>query len=106
MGGLGGLGYADQPWNESDDAGRLLGGDSDRAGSSRAGAATHRYSEARAHNQPWRRVREMLLAMQKEYLIELGDAVVAVKDAGGRVKLNPLFQPVPHSTVSGMFWAR
>jgi len=26
-------------------------------------------------------VREMLLAMQKEYLIELGDAVVAVKDA-------------------------
>ena len=33
-------------------------------------------------------VREMLLAMQKEYLIELGDAVVAVKDANGRVKLN------------------
>ena len=28
-------------------------------------------------------VRELLLAMEKEYLIELGDAVVAVKDAGG-----------------------
>ena len=31
-------------------------------------------------------VRTLLLAMQKEYLIELGDAVVAVKDANGRVK--------------------
>jgi uncharacterized membrane protein len=49
-------------------------------------------------------VREMLLAMQKEYLIELGDAVVAVKDEGGRIKLSQLLQPVPHSTVSGMFW--
>ena len=29
-------------------------------------------------------VRQKLLAMQKEYLIELGDAVVAVKDAEGR----------------------
>jgi uncharacterized membrane protein len=26
--------------------------------------------------------------MQKEYLIELGDAVIAVKDANGNVKLN------------------
>ena len=49
-------------------------------------------------------VREMLLAMQKEYLIELGDAVVAVKDAGGRVKLNQLLQPVTQGAVSGMFW--
>src|SRR5215475_3641727 len=49
-------------------------------------------------------VREMLLAMQKEYLIELGDAVVAVKEADGRVKLNQLFQPVAHGAVSGMLW--
>jgi uncharacterized membrane protein len=49
-------------------------------------------------------VREMLLAMQKEYLIELGDAVVAVKQANGRVKLNQLFQPVAQGAVSGMFW--
>jgi uncharacterized membrane protein len=49
-------------------------------------------------------VREMLLAMQKEYLIELGDAVVAVKQPDGRVKLNQLLQPVRYSTVSGMFW--
>jgi uncharacterized membrane protein len=49
-------------------------------------------------------VREMLLVMQKEYLIELGDAVVAVKDANGRVKLNQLFQPVASGAVSGMLW--
>ena len=49
-------------------------------------------------------VREMLLAMQKKYLIELGDAVVAVKDDRGRVKLNQLFQPVAQGAVSGMLW--
>ena len=56
-------------------------------------------SEAKAEG-----VREMLLAMQKEYLIELGDAVVALKDDHGRVKLNQLFQPVAQSAVSGMLW--
>jgi uncharacterized membrane protein len=56
-------------------------------------------SEAKAEG-----VREMLLAMQKEYLIELGDAVVAVKDDRGRVKLNQLFQPVAQGAVSGMLW--
>jgi len=56
-------------------------------------------SEAKAEG-----VREMLLAMQNEYLIELGDAVVAVKDDRGRVKLNQLFQPVAHGAVSGMLW--
>jgi uncharacterized membrane protein len=30
-------------------------------------------------------VRQKLLAMQKEYLIELGDAVIAVKDAKGNM---------------------
>jgi uncharacterized membrane protein len=39
-------------------------------------------------------VREILLAMQKAYLIELGDAVVAVWDPNGRIKLNQLLQPV------------
>ena len=56
-------------------------------------------SEAKAEG-----VRDMLLAMQKEYLIELGDAVVAVKDDRGRVKLNQLFQPVAHGAVSEMLW--
>ncbi len=49
-------------------------------------------------------VRETLLAMQKDYLIELGDAVVAVKDADGRVKLNQLFQPVAQGAASGALW--
>ena len=35
-------------------------------------------------------VRQKVLAMQKEYLIELGDAVVVVKDPNGHVKLNQL----------------
>ena len=30
-------------------------------------------------------VRQKLLAMQKEYLIELGDAAIAVKDIQGRI---------------------
>jgi uncharacterized membrane protein len=49
-------------------------------------------------------VREMLLAMQKEYLIELEDAVVAVKEANGRVKLNQLCLPVAQAAVSGVLW--
>jgi uncharacterized membrane protein len=49
-------------------------------------------------------VRELLLAMQKEYLIELGDAVVAVKDVNGRLKLNQLLQSVREGAVSGMAW--
>ena len=56
-------------------------------------------SEAKAEG-----VRETLLAMQKEYLIELGDAVVAVKEANGRVKLNQLFQPVAQGAASGALW--
>ena len=42
--------------------------------------------------------------MQKEYLIELGDAVVAVKRPDGSVKLNQLVEPVKSGAVSGMFW--
>jgi uncharacterized membrane protein len=49
-------------------------------------------------------VREMLLAMQKEYLIKLGDAVIAVKKASGRVKLNQLFQPVAQGAASSPLW--
>jgi uncharacterized membrane protein len=49
-------------------------------------------------------VRKKLLGMQKEYLIELGDAVVAVKQPDGHVKLNQLFQPVAAGAVSGALW--
>ena len=31
--------------------------------------------------------------MQKDYLIELGDAVIAIKQPNGRVKLNQIFIP-------------
>ena len=49
-------------------------------------------------------VRDKVLEMQKEYLIELGDAVVAVKDANGRIKLNQLINPVSAGAWSGALW--
>ncbi len=49
-------------------------------------------------------VRSMLLGMQKEYLIELGDAVVAVKQPDGNVKLNQIMQPVKTGALSGALW--
>jgi uncharacterized membrane protein len=49
-------------------------------------------------------VRQKLFTMQKEYLIELGDAVVAVKTPDGAVKLNQLFSTTALGGVSGAFW--
>ena len=49
-------------------------------------------------------VRQTLLGMQKDYLIELGDAVIATKCDAGQVKLNQLYQPVKAGAVSGLFW--
>src|SRR5580704_10126921 len=49
-------------------------------------------------------VRQKLLAMRKEYLIELGDAVIAVKDADGRIKLNQMLNTTAVGAVSGTFW--
>ena len=49
-------------------------------------------------------VRQKLLEMQKEYLLELGDAVVAVKDAQGNIKLNQLINMTTTGAVSGTFW--
>jgi uncharacterized membrane protein len=49
-------------------------------------------------------VRQKLLAMQAEYLIELDDAVVAVTDAQGRIKLNQLINTTKVGAVSGTFW--
>jgi uncharacterized membrane protein len=56
-------------------------------------------SEAKAEE-----VRNKLLDMQKDYLIELGDAVIAVKQPNGGVKLNQLFHPTTTGAVSGTFW--
>ena len=49
-------------------------------------------------------VRQKLLSMQKEYLIELGDAVIAIKDDQGRIKLNQLLNTTTAGAVSGSFW--
>jgi uncharacterized membrane protein len=56
-------------------------------------------SEAQAEE-----ARQKLFALQREYLIELGDAVVAVKDADGDIKLNQTFKPVAAGAVSGALW--
>jgi uncharacterized membrane protein len=49
-------------------------------------------------------VRLMLWKMQKEYLIDLEDAVVAVKDEKGKVKLHQAVNLTAAGAVSGGFW--
>lgn len=48
-------------------------------------------------------VRTKILALQKEYLIELEDAVVAVKEDGGRVRLKQVFSTTA-AAASGSLW--
>ncbi len=49
-------------------------------------------------------VRLKLLKMQREYLIDLEDAVVAVKQADGKVKLNQVYDLTSHGAIAGGFW--
>ena len=49
-------------------------------------------------------VRDKILGMQREYLIEVSDAVIATRDENGRVKLNQLVHPAAAGAVSGAFW--
>ena len=56
-------------------------------------------SEARAEE-----MRAKVFALQKEYVIEIGDAVVAVKQGDGQVKLNQLFNTTALGAASGGFW--
>jgi len=49
-------------------------------------------------------VRKKLLDLQQEYLIELGDAVVAVKQPNGHIKLNQLFHPTAAGAAGGALW--
>ena len=56
-------------------------------------------SEAKAEE-----VRQKLLDLQKDYLIELSDAVIAIKLPNGRVKLNQIFHPAAAGAASGSFW--
>jgi uncharacterized membrane protein len=49
-------------------------------------------------------VRLALLKMQKEYLIDLIDAVVVVREANGKVRLRQLYNLTAAGAVSGGFW--
>ena len=49
-------------------------------------------------------MRLTLRRMQKEYLIDLEDAVVAVKDDKGKIKLLQAVNLTAHGAVSGGFW--
>ncbi|MFH5926670.1 DUF1269 domain-containing protein [Roseomonas xinghualingensis] len=48
--------------------------------------------------------RKKLFEFQREYLIELGDAVVAVRQADGNVKLNQLISTTATGAASGGLW--
>lgn len=49
-------------------------------------------------------VRQRLLKLQKEYLITLNDAVIAVKTQDGTIKLNQLVNTTAMGAASGSFW--
>lgn len=56
-------------------------------------------TEARAEE-----MRQKLIGLQKEYLIEIGDAAIAVMHEDGKVKLNQLLNTTALGAVSGSFW--
>ena len=56
-------------------------------------------SEAKAEE-----VRQRLLKLQKEYLITISDAVIAVKTDAGGIKLNQLVNTTSMGAVTGGFW--
>lgn len=56
-------------------------------------------SEARAEE-----VRQKLFDLQKEYLLELGDAVIATKTESGKVKLNQVVNTTAAGAATGSFW--
>lgn len=49
-------------------------------------------------------VRIRLFDLQKNYLIDIGDAVIAVKEPDGKVKLNQMVSTTAAGAVSGSFW--
>jgi uncharacterized membrane protein len=56
-------------------------------------------SEAKAEE-----VRQKLLKLQREYLITLGDAVIAVKSDNDSVKLNQMVNTTAVGAATGSFW--
>lgn len=59
-----------------------------------------------AYDDPFKaeEVRTKLRKLQQEYLIDLEDAVVAVKDEQGKVKLSQMYNLTAMGAVSGGFW--
>ena len=49
-------------------------------------------------------VRMRLIKMQQEYLVDLADAVVAVKDQSGHVKLHQIYHLAASGALTGGFW--
>ena len=49
-------------------------------------------------------VRSTLLRLQKEYLVDLEDAVVVTKTKDGEVRLNQTYNVMPASIASGSLW--
>lgn len=49
-------------------------------------------------------VRLRLFKMQREYLVELQDAVIATKSEAGDIKLNQIINTTAIGAVSGSFW--
>ncbi len=49
-------------------------------------------------------VRQRLIKLQKEYLISINDAVIAVKTDSGDIRLNQLVNTTAVGAVSGSFW--
>jgi len=49
-------------------------------------------------------VRTKLLKMQHDYLVDIEDAVVVVKDKKGKIKLNQIHRLTATGAISGTFW--
>lgn len=56
-------------------------------------------TEARAEE-----MRQKLIGLQKEYLIQISDAAIAVMHEGGKIKLNQLLNTTALGAASGGFW--
>jgi uncharacterized membrane protein len=56
-------------------------------------------SEAKAEE-----IRQRLLKLQKEYLITINDAVIAVKADDGNIKLNQMVNTTAMGAMAGSFW--
>ncbi len=49
-------------------------------------------------------VRQKILGMTKDYIIDIGDAVIATKTDSGKVKLNQLMNTTAAGAAGGSFW--